>query len=510
MAGPRRRPVNGAAAAALAVALAHCVSAQPPPPPQLPNVTLLAQGEPRPVPIALPVNAYTEVPSYLWQLPPPPLEAGCPWSGPAAAVMFTTAWTVLCVANTTAYALNSTGAQESLGVVEGSCTTSSSGYSQMGFPPDGVPLGTDHARDYHGAFATTVLPAGGGLPSTPPALFAALHGENKNELWDGQLYQNTINADVPATECFSGDHNGTYTDCWPAYNGLVSGAALPFTPSNCYGMGAAANATWQDLGVVAWPTTGFVNATGGKLTYGLRHPSVLVAADGYLYVNYLQNDLFDAAFWMVRSEPGPQQGLPATFMALNGSSGAWDIPALPAGLTRATIEEFFATPSPGQNDSRPLFDMPPEVSGVHMSMAALAGTPYYVGVYSVINWTACWPPADGEVAPAFTGREAKLDRRLPVPRPQNAAGLACDVPTWQLQLRISADLANWSPPVHLSAFDSGGWDAAPLQYPSLASMDGRSQATVAAGGFYLLGSCSSCGTGDGPTVQAAFVAIGLA
>ncbi len=67
----------------------------------------------------------------------------------------------------------------------------------------------------------------------------------------------------------------------------------------------------------------------------------------------------------------------------------------------------------------------------------------------------------------------------------------------------------------LPAYDApAGWGGAQLQYPSLLAADGGGQAVVdAEGGFFVMGTCSSCAQvpsgHQGPVVQAAWVQLSL-
>ena len=438
----------------------------------LPSISIHVTAPPRPLLLQLPpappgggdLGGYTEIPPAVWRLPASSAaSAGCPpnasWPTGSVAVTYTTAWTILCpLAGGGGLPVNGSGGGPALAPLASDCVRLTSGESQAGWPNSSVPAGTDHRRNYQGVFAVAPLApaaaaaaadAGGTTTTTTTTtsttLFLAVHGENKNELSGTELYQNTVNSDVPAAQCYSGPHQraptsggirssqgdgeSDYEDCWPAYNGFVSGVLLPAGPASCFGVGAAANVSSVDVGPVAWPDAGYLvrddggggrgdggsrdggsgggggGSVGGttmkKASYGVRHPSVLgadVSHDGGLYLTWLSNGLASSEFWVARSAPGPAQGTSGSFMAWNDTSGAWDAPVLPRGFDPANAAASFAERMPAAvpgGGGRPLSSLAGDGSsdGIHFSIARVAqppgAPPLYLGVGSFQNWTMC-------------------------------------------------------------------------------------------------------------------------
>lgn len=411
------------------------------------------------------------------------------------------------------------------------CSVPFSGESWRSWPPDDVPSHTEWLRNYDGVFAATVLPV-------PNVLLLVRHGEHKNELcWANDLlYQGLINADILATDCYSGYHNGTFADCAPAYNAFVTGAHVPWTAASCFGLGEVGNASTSDSGPLAWPVDGYLNATGGKVSYGVRQPSVLVSWDGSAYLLWIDNGLDRADIWAARAAPGPGQGSPASFFSFDHAAGTWTLPALPAGFDRLHIADSLTARSPAgaSGTGAPLVPLFPTAGSVHATAARLtvngAPSPYHILVYDLVNYTQCWPGSrsgDGEEKAAAAVRQPPaaalgsmiLDdilasRRAPgsPPKADQATTRDC-VPIWRLFVRITADFVTFSEPAELTSLAAPGWGAAMVQYVSFLSADGARQDEVDAANFFVMGTCSSadtqCGSTFGPQVTIAKVALTL-
>lgn len=478
------------------------------------TIVVMLASAPSLMSIDRPPNVYTEMPPVIMPsgvsgVPIPPAPA-CGWNGSIGAFWFSTGYSSLCVSPSTNLPLNMSGVQPPLAVTN--YTTPVYGFAIIGVPPAAIPADTDWRRNYYGVFSADSFVSSldaahlhrGALeaqqrqaaPPSPWTVIAA-HGENNNQLWNDQFYQNTVNTDVPVRTCYSGWNNGTYQDCMAAYNAFAGLLLVNASGDNCYGVGGRGVGAYYDLGPVAWPLPGYRNATGGKATYGLRHPSVLVGFDSAVYVTYMENTLTGGQFYTVRSAAGPYQGLPMTFAGLNASSLQWEIPALPLAFNVSNVSASFDQPAPGAAWRAPTFPIDDSVeAGLHMAVARMPSLNGYLAVISSVNWTAC-----ASRPPHASLRAAMY---------QNASEL-CDGAFWQLSLRVSADMMFWSPPTYLSQYGAGSLDAAYLRYPILLNAEGSSQTDVDPSGFFILGTCNapSCAqTGNlGPATYAAYVSI---
>jgi len=463
------------------------------------------------VPISRPPSLFTEVPPALLAIPAAG-GPGCPAvAAPALAAFLTTAFTGLCVAD--APALPVAPGARALGFDAASCSVPFSGESFRGWPPAAVPARSEWFRNYDGVMGAA--PLGG-------ALLLVRHGEHKNELcWaNGNLYQGLINADVDARSCFSGAHNGTFSDCQPAYNAFVTGASVPFTAAACFGLGALGNASTADLGPLAWPAAGYLNATGGKASYGVRQPSALAAWDGAAVLLYIDNGFSTADVWVARAPPGAPL-LAASFAAFDHAARAWRLPTLPASFDARDVMASLRAPSPAGaagSGGAPAFALAPAAGAVHAAAARLTvgGAPsgLHLVVYDIVNYTQCFGGSSPANLTTRVGERVVRDiaaRRRGGTAAAAAAAAGDCVPPWRLMLRVTADFVSFSEPAEIAAFASPGFGAAPLAYPSLLSLDGARTDEVDAAGFYVLGTCAQpgapCGSTYGPQVTAARVIV---
>ena len=484
------------------------------------------------LPISRPAAVFTEVAPALLRLPSDAAPSpGCPPLQPRALALYmSTGYVGLCAAN--ASGLPTAAGAPPLGFDLATCSVPFSGESWRDFPPAGIPRGTEHFRNYDGVMSAVVVPASEGGPS----LLLVRHGEHKNELcWaNSNLYQGLINADVDARVCSSGFHGGAFSDCAPAYNAFVSGALAPFAPAACYGLGAQGNASTADLGPLAWPVAGYLNASRGKASYGVRQPSALAAWDGAPVLLWIDNGFATADVWVARAPPGARPAA-AAFAAHSAARGAWDLPLLPPRLAAegimAALQER-SPAAPGAGGGAPAFALAPSAGAVHAAGARLrvrgAPSPYHLVVYDIVNYTQCYGGAGegsaGGSSSSAGGGGGELGTRLvrELLSGRRCSGGACAgaptppaacTPPWRLMLRVTADFVAWSEPVELARYAAPGWGAAPLAYPTLLSADGASADEVDAEDFFVMGTCAQagggCGSTYGPQVTVARVAIAL-
>ncbi len=295
------------------------------------------------------------------------------------------------------------------------------------FQPDQIPPNTDWRRNYQGVFS--VFPLGG-------KLIAISHGENKNEKIGESYYQNTINKNILAQNCYSGYRSsGIYEDCWDSYNAFVNLSWINSTAENGWGM-----QMFNDDGPIIWPSAGYVNSAGEKVSSGIRHPSAIVTG-GFMYIYYLDSS-FRAVngrgwgFKAARASIG-SDGKPGAFKTYY--KGAWSENALPKGFTKENIQAFFSKEGP-------LADViVGSPSTNRFAVASIRNTSYFIGVEESV---------EGDI--------------------------------WQIKLRISSDLMHWSDPVHVLS-KPGGWNAGTLHYPVLLDASGRDNTSIDLNNFVVYG-----------------------
>ena len=475
------------------------------------TLVVLSVGEVSTLPLDRPAALFTEMPPTLLRVPAAlPPGGGCPAvAAGALALYLSTGYVGLCVANVTALSRAPTGFDVA------SCSVPFSGESWRSWPPADVPPHTEWLRNYDGVFAA--LP----LPGAAPQLLLIRHGEHKNELnWENDLlYQGLINRDVDARTCYSGFVNGSFSDCQPAYNAVVTGALAPFTAAACFGLGALGNASTADGGPLVWPSDGYLNATRGKASYGVRQPGAVVTWGGDVVLFYIDNNFDRADVWAARSPRGVGQGAPGSFFQYDTAARAWTLPALPAGFAASRFADFLQTPSPAGATGRgaPLFPLFPTAGSVHATAARLtvngAPTPLHLVLYDIVNYTQCWPGSGDGSRAAAADVGSRVLRDVRGGGGDGGGGGGDCVPVWRMFLRLTADFVEFSEPVELAPLAAPGWGNALVQYATLLSGDGTRQDQVDAGDFFVMGTCASaaapCGSTYGPQVTLAHVSVSV-
>ena len=293
---------------------------------------------------------------------------------------------------------------------------------------------TPWLRNYNGILSSHVLDPTG----DNPVVLAAVHGENKNERLGTTRIQNTVatnfgvNPKFDANVCASGINDaGVYEDCWDAYFGFVSLAHQMFTPATQY-----ARTPFINDGPIVWPAAGYLNADGTQASAGVRHPTFF-AANGYLYVFYLD---MSPDSWGIKVARAPLSGQPSagSFNVYNYDN--FNFPALPKNFSNSSITSFYA--AIGAPSSCIIGCVG---STVRFSVAAIAGTHYYLGVLE-------YATADGKTAVA---------------------------------LSASSDLVHWGAPVDVRTFAS--WSQSDMHYPVLMDKDGWTNIDIDLNDFYVVG-----------------------
>ncbi len=227
-------------------------------------------------------------------------------------------------------------------------------------------------RDYSGILSAHVVPDS--IYSSQ--VIAIIHGENKNELVDGNYYQNTVDKQVSASTCYSGIHDGAYKDCDQAYNGFISLSAAPLSLQQL----SVAEDHYVDYGPILWPSAGYTRADGSKITSGVKVPSSILK-DGYIYVFYL-----DGGTWGSNDIPGRKKGIKVARAHLSKTGapsgfvpyydGRFD-PANPSLPDRFDISKIATRSTPCKAAGRIRFSRTAAIS-IRFSVAHIAGTGLYM------------------------------------------------------------------------------------------------------------------------------------
>lgn len=305
-------------------------------------------------------------------------------------------------------------------------------------------------RNYHAIYSAEYI----NHPVAGPISLGFLHGENKNEILENRKYQNTVQPNVTINikdpETYSG---GTpFHDGWNAYNAMISAAWIPNNKQTNWGQQFFVN----DLGPIAWPSTGYVTANGIKCTSGLRHPSSIVVGDS-IYIFYADSGPFGNN---IPQEEGRQEGIKviraSVADALNPQSysvyykdpsgnESW-LSSLPDGFTKENMLDFVAVKGSKSTDimgdSRNIFQE------VRFSVAKVRNSNYFIGLEEYIDIN--------------------------------------DANKYKVALRFSQDLIHWTGHALIIAV-ADKWDKTQMNYPIFLSKDGWSNTEIDIDDFYVLG-----------------------
>jgi hypothetical protein len=293
-------------------------------------------------------------------------------------------------------------------------------------------------RDYYSIYSAQYLSL------AQPVSLAFLHAENKDLCMGGRDCHSDVNAG-PDT-CFDGD-------LWSRYNAMVCASWVANDQQSNWGQHYFSN----DMGPIAWPSTGYLQPNGIKASCGIGIPSSIVY-NGYVYVFYLDhgpyaglNPLFEegrlGGIKLVRAPVNAALD-PAAYMAYYRDTAGNDVwaPSLPAGFTKETMLNFLSTRGPKTTDL--MGEEPRTSAALRFSVAAVRNTNYFIGVESYSDLK------DG-------GR-------------------------YKTALRWSSDLLHWTPRM-LVISNAAGFDSSTMNYPVFLSKDGLSNTVVDSSDFYVLG-----------------------
>jgi hypothetical protein len=295
-------------------------------------------------------------------------------------------------------------------------------------------------RDYYGIYsAQYIQPA-----STGPVTLGFLHAENKDLCMGGGDCHGDYNKGNDT--CFEGD-------LWPRYNAMVCGSWIVNDQQTRWGQHYFSN----DMGPIAWPSTGYLQTNGTKASCGIGIPSSIVYKD-YVYVFFIDHGPYSGL--NPNMEQGRLAGIKVIRAPVNGATNPqaytayyrdsagndnWNA-SLPPGFTPETILHFLNVKGPRTTD---LMDEEPWVSApLRFSVAVVRNTNYFIGVESYIDLQ------DGN--------------------------------RYKTALRWSVDLLHWTPRM-LVISNASGFDSSTMNYPVFLSKDGLSNNIIDADDFYVLG-----------------------
>ncbi len=306
------------------------------------------------------------------------------------------------------------------------------------FRSPGEVVGTlpDYKRGYYGML---------NLQRTDDKLLGFVHGEhrnlkNLNELGELDAYQGTIYPGVDVESCWFNYDKNNPSACWDSF---ASFASLVWSP--------APGGTWSgqefvDVGPVMWPNPPYME-DGVRKGSGYYH-SQGFTDDHYAYIYTVSSA--SSCTVMARAplssvtEPTAWRNY---YTGDPGDPGDFEQTSLPADFDKDAENLPYSTP--GGEISCLVND---NALAIWFHVARIAGTPYYL---------------------------AAEEREVP------ASG-SDPTNNWQMGIRLSADLVNWSP---ITVLRSTGepWGSGDFSYPTLYNKDGGQDSGVDADELYIVG-----------------------
>lgn len=313
------------------------------------------------------------------------------------------------------------------------CTLISSGLEEIGQPDYPEPSSLNPAlfwrRSYYSPQSAQII---------VDKIYLFNHGENKNSRGT-YCYQNTINKDVLCENCSSGvNNNGIYEDCMDAYNAFIGMEYVSIDQQMTIN-------SFNDAGPVLWPSDGYIDSEGHKISNGLKEVSSIMH-DGYVYLFTSMGSKIVVA----RAQINPNGELGNFKYYFDGD---FNENALPEGFSKENGLQFLDKKS---GKLTHLFKNQDELF-IKFTVAKIKSTDYFIGVEDFESWK-------------YTDKWESQ---------------------WNLALRISKDLVHWGERVIIpQATTDGGWINGRLHYALFASTDGKSNNEIDPDNFYLIGTHS--------------------
>ena len=308
---------------------------------------------------------------------------------------------------------------------------------------DNLPNQPPWFRNYAGTFTNHLITKDG-----VTHLYSLNHGENKNEIWNGTRYQNTVNPTVLVSECASRMIDGNYVDCANAYHSFITLSHSPFIASTNYGI----NFPQNDLGPIIWPDKGYYhthpNDSNKLWTHSfVRHPHGYVDNDnGFFYIFYHEKTaIAESGIKVARA---PLNNLtPSAFTKLcqyhtnDGSFTPIWTSALPSNFDKNNIANFYNKDS---GCSTPIIFIDNANDTIYFAVTKINQN-LYLGIAETTNET-----------------------------------------NWQINLYQSNNLINWY--FVDKIITASNFESAPMHYPKFMDQNATTNASVDMSNFYIIGS----------------------
>jgi hypothetical protein len=259
------------------------------------------------------------------------------------------------------------------------------------------------------------------------------------------------------SDCYTGyyynaDGNSTFKHCWESFAQFISLAWAPYDDSE----GWTSTTPMNDLGPIIWPSKGYRQIwNSDKLVAhhnGFYEPKLF--QDGaYLYVTFKNGNDLDmatgqqAACISIARAPVNSQGVPGSWNNLY--KGKFETPSLPPGFTKENIAAFYNSTFETRADCVFKDSISQISESINFNIAKLEGTDLFIGAEERV----------------YNGGATRQ---------------------WQMGIRISRDLINWSPLQVLSTGDCV-WGCGEYAYPTFLNAQGDSNYKIDHRDFYILG-----------------------
>lgn len=271
-------------------------------------------------------------------------------------------------------------------------------------------------------------------------LIAIKHNEQQNLSAGGNLYQNRVFPNIRAEDCAAGYFNGVFRQCWQSFTSYVSIGYAPIDSA-----GVVDGSQFSDIGPIVWPPQGYKDVNNTKKSSGFYHPTMYVG-DSHVYAYYLNdNNLAQGQRKCISISRAPIAQFNDPMAWKNYYQGAFGTQSLPNGFNKSNMSNFY-TVGGGNADCIGL-PSPTSDTIIYFNVAKIDGTDLYIGT-----------------------EESSPNHE-----------------TWQVGVRVSRDLINWSNMQVLSTA-SVPWGQGNLSYPTFIDSGGRNtNELIQPNSFYLVG-----------------------
>jgi len=274
------------------------------------------------------------------------------------------------------------------------------------------------------------------------------HTENKDRCNGSSNCYSTMISVADINEC---PYNGDY---WPHYSAFICASWIPNTQATNWGQQFFSN----EMGPIAWPSTGYLQANGVTATTGLGTPSS-IQYNGYVYVFYSDHGPYGGL--NPSDVEGRHEGIkviraplsnalnPYAFQAYyrDPSGNEFWNPSLPAGFTKENMRDFRTVQGPMTTDLMG-DEGANQFQVLRFSVAQVRNRDYFIGVESYIDIN--------------------------------------DGGKYKVALRFSQDLLHWTDRMRIIDV-AADFNASTMNYPIFLSADGWSNTSIDEDNFYVLG-----------------------